>query len=403
MAKGEDELLSEGALGRIERDIASTLRRRSPLEAKLAGALRVLAPYSPAVRNALAESGAVLARRGSFDRELWSAIVRDLAEAGDPRAVPLIETALAQEGAGGAATLSAASFVRDPRLSEPLGKLSTSAKTHLSFAAELARALRGESNGVRLAGLAPKLKESYRIAVSTDGFLPLTRSASELPSSIAKAVAVLRDSERHLGRWLIWAQISMRIGDEDALEEAREQAAGGPKSARDAWALAAWVLDSASPAPAVRPTMSLIARLSDRPSSERDLAFLFRMAEARLPKLEPMLNGLIEGGKLADETSIRAALYLARDYRRDELRRALVEQASSGREDIRGLAAASLWDLGEREAALRAAESLERSRLLVSLAWSALITAAFAGKIDSGMPIVTEPACRRLQRGWLDP
>lgn len=401
MAKGEDELLSEGALGRIERDIASTLRRRSPQEAKLAGALRALAPHSPAVRNALAEAGAVLARRGSFDRELWSAIVRDLAEVGDERATPLIEAALAQEGGGGAATLSAASFVRDPRLTEPLGRLSTSAKTHLAFAAELARVLRDESNGMRLAGIAPKLKESYRIAVSTDAFLPLTRASFELPSSIAKAVAVLRDSERHLGRWLIWSQLSMRIGDTEPLQEAREQAIGGPKSARDAWALAAWVLDPVSPAPAVRPTMGLIARLSDRPSSERDLAFLFRMAEARLPNLEPMLSGLLEEGKLTDEISIRAALYLARDYRRDELRRSLLEQATSGREDLRGLAAASLWDLGEGEAALRAAESLERSRLLVSLAWSALITAAFAGKIDSG--IVTEPTCRRLQRGWLDP
>lgn len=401
MAKGEDELLSEAALHRIEREIASTLKRRSPQEAKLAGALRVLAPHSPAVRNALVEAGVVLARRGSFERELWSAIVRALSEADDPRAVPLLETALSQEGGGGPATLSAAGFVRDPRLTEPLAKLSSNPKTHLAFAAELARVTRGEANGVRLAGLAPKLKESFRIAVCTDAFLPLTRAEFELPSSMRKAVAVLRDSERHLGRWMILAEISMRIGDTEPLREAREQLEDGPKSARDAWALVIWVLDPKALMPQIRPTMGLVARLSDRPSSEKDTTFLFRMAEARMPNLETMLTGLLPDQKLVDEIAIRAALFLARDYRRNDLRTELLELASSGREELRGLAAASLWDLDEREAALRAAESLAGSRLLSSLSWSALITAAGRGKIEA--PLVTETTCRRLQRGWLDP
>lgn len=403
MAKGEDELLSEAALRRIERDIASTLKRRSPQEAKLAGALRALAPHSPAIRNALVEAGAVLARRGSFDRELWSAVIRDLVEAGDPRAIPLLEAALSQEGGGGPATLSAAAFVRDPRIAEPLAKLSASPKTHLAFGAELARVARLESNGIRLAGLAPKLKESYRIAACTEAFLPLTRAPFELPACMEKAVTVLRDSERHLGRWLILAEISMRIGDTRPLREAREQVEDGPKSARDAWALVVWVLDPTSPMPPVRPTMGLVARLSDRPSSEKDTTFLFRMADARMPNLEPMLTGLLPERQLLDDIAIRAALYLARDYRRDDLRNELLQLASSGREELRGLSAAALWDLDEREAALRATESLSKSRLLGSLAWSALISAAMTGKIEAGTPIVTEATCRRLLRGWLDP
>lgn len=395
-----DEILSEAILRRVEGDVSSALKRRPPNEARLAGALRALAPRSPAARNLLAKAGMALARRAAFDRDLFAAAVRDLAEAQDPRALPLLRMALAHEGGGGPAVLSAACFTRDESLAEPLVKLLTNQKTHLAFLAELARVVRGESNGVLLAGLAPKLKESYRIDACIEAFLPLARAGSELPSALVLATTVLRDAERHLGRWLVLSEVAMRAGDPKPLLEARAKAIDAPVSARAAWALAAWALSPEDRSPADRPTMGLIARLSDRPSADRDTTFLFRMAEAGLRTAEPMLEALAQGPKLEDDIAVRAALYLARDHGRDDLRKSLVELAESGREELRGLAAAALWDVGEADAAARAAGSLAESRLLGSLAWSALVSAAGAGKIEG--QALSEPTFRRLQRGWLE-
>ncbi len=401
MAATNDELPGGAVLQRFEREVASTLRRRSPQEAKLGGALRCLAPHDPRIRDLLADAGAELARRGAFERDLFTAAIRDLVESSDPRALPLLEAALSQPQGGGPAVLSASAFVRDAELSERLFKLAMGSTTHLAFAAELSRVVRGDTQGERLAGLAPKLKESYRVAVCADAFLPLLRLPFELPATLTRALTVLRDAERHLGRWLILSQVAMRAGDEAPLAEAKQRVDEGPKSARAAWALSAWVLDPSAPAPEVRPTMGLVARLSDRPSTERDTSFLFRMAEARLPSAEPVLASLVRDEKLADETAIRAAMYLARDGGRGELREALIEAATSGEEALRGLAAAALWDIGETEVARQAAGSLAESRLLVSVAWSALISAADASQLGPGCPVLTESAFRRLHRGWV--
>src|SRR5256885_11558333 len=87
--------------GRLETELAAALRRRLPSEPKLAGALRALCPLSVAVRNLASEAAVVLFRRGSFDRELYAAAVRSLAEEGDKRATDLIRRALATEEGGG--------------------------------------------------------------------------------------------------------------------------------------------------------------------------------------------------------------------------------------------------------------------------------------------------------------
>lgn len=398
---GHDDESGDAVLRRLEREVAATLRRRSLQESTLAGALRSLAPHLPRARDLLAEAGAELARRGAFERDLFAACLRDLVEASDARALPLLDAALAQADGGGPVALSAAGFVREANLSEKLARLATSPRTHLAFAAELSRVVRGDADGERLAGIAPKLKESFRVAVCADAFLPLLRLPFTPPAALTKALTVLRDAERHLGRWLVLSQVAMRAGDETPLIEARERAEDGPKSARAAWALSAWVLDPEQPAPQVRPTMGLVARLSDRPSTERDTSFLFRMAEARLRAVEPMLKSLAPGRKLASEEAIRAAFHLARDHGQPERRDELVEAATSGDEKLRGVATAALWDLGEKEAARRAAGSLMESRLLVSVAWSALVTAADAGNVGPGSPVLTESTLRRLHRGWL--
>jgi len=122
--------------------------------------------------------------------------MRSIAEAEDRQATSLLKTALAAEEAGGTAALSAACFSRDPALAGPLAKVAASRQSHLAFAAEIARVARRESNGAHLAGLAPMIKESHRIALCVELFVPLTRGAP-VPAFVGPALAVLRGAERH--------------------------------------------------------------------------------------------------------------------------------------------------------------------------------------------------------------
>ena len=114
-----------------------------------------------------------------------------------------------------------------------------------------------------------------------------------------------------------------------------------------------------------------------------------------------MLEGLAKTNPLNDEVAIRAAMHLARDHGRTEMRKALVDAAVGKRDEIRGAAAAALWDLGDRDLAQKAAEQAEGSRSLSSMTWGALVTAAAAGKLGSDS-ILAEPTFRRVQWGWVE-
>ena len=109
---------------------------------------------------------------------------------------------------------------------------------------------------------------------------------------------------------------------------------------------------------------------------------------------------------LADEVAVRAALYLARDHGRDDLRTALLDTARAGRrEELRGVAAAALWDLGATEEAHDLASDLGNSRFIGNVAWAALVRAAWtrARAGDSkGEAVVNEIPFRWIQWGWLE-
>jgi hypothetical protein len=414
------ELLDKPARARFEEEIDGALKRRRTGEAKLAGAVRAVAPFSPALRASLGEVTAVLLRRGARQRELYACGLRALSEAQDRQSVTLLRQALAGDEAGGSAALSAACFSRDPELSPVLAKIAASRQSHLAFGAELARVARGESNGALLAQLAPMIKESHRISMCIELFVPLVR-ALPVAASIGPALSVLRGAERHLGRWLVLAEVAVKAGDTTPLLEAKGRAESGPTSSRSAWSLVAWALSATDAAtrggpppapPATRPTLELIARLSDRPSADRDTTFLFRMARAGAPSVRPMLETLVRTTPLTDETSLRAALYLARDHGRDDLREALVEAAAKGkREELRGMAVAALWDAcGSgveaeaeriRESARDEADDLVQSRIVGNVAWGSLIRAAFRG--GPGLdPVLRETPFRWIQWGWLE-
>jgi hypothetical protein len=412
-------MLDKPARVRFEEEIDAALKRRPTSEAKLAGAVRAVASLSPALRASLGEATAVLLKRGARQRELYACGLRALTEAQDRQAVALLRQALAGDEAGGPAALSAACFSRDPELTGLLAKIAASRQSHLSFGAELARVARGESNGALLAQLAPMIKESHRISMCVELFVPLVRG-TPIAVHVGPALAVLRGAERHLGRWLVLAEVAVKAGDMTPLEEARSRAEDGPASSRAAWSLVAWALSETHatrhglplPPPTTRPTLELVARLSDRPSADRDTTFLFRMARAGAASARPMLETLVRDLPLSDETSVRAALYLARDHGRDDLRDSLAETATGAkREELRGMATAALWDaspprLGEAAVKMRArardiTDELLASRVFGNVAWGALIRSAAKGG-GGQEPLLAETPFRWIQWGWLE-
>ena len=410
------EVLDKTARVRIESELDAALKRKLANEPKLAGCARALAPLSAGLRGTLGDLATVMIRRASFKRETYSAAVRSLADADDRRLPAMLKTAFATDEAGGHAAFSAACFSRDPSLAHPLAKIASSRQSHLAFGAETARVVRGESNGSHLTQLAPMIKESHRLALCAELFVPLARSASDLrvPKPVSPALSVLRGAERHLGRWLVLAEVAARSGDADPMTEAVSKATEGPSSSRAAWSLVRWALaegttDNATP-PDTRPTVELVARLSDRPSADRDTTFLFRLARAKASVVRPMLETFAKTLPLADETAIRAALYLSRDHGREDLKEALVSAATSPkREELRGLAVAALFDVGERDQARDMSDELINSKHISNVAWGAVVRAAAAQRRSQsdGSPaytpmLVTETRFRWIQWGWVE-
>jgi len=390
-------VIGAAAVERLVGEVRAALRRRPAHEAKLAGTLRAVALHSPELLAELVVAVDTVARRGSFERPLYGAAVRSLSEHGEERLLPTLVKVLGNDDAGGLASLSAACFTRYPRLSEPLARASLSRHPVLAFAAEVARLSRGEARGPRLASLAPKIKEAHRILLCAEFFAALP-VAQALPLEVAPALSVLRDAERHLGRWLLLAEVATRAGDPNPLAEASLRARTGPQSARAAWTLVAWALAPHAGPPTTRPTVELMARLSDRPSAERDSTFLFRMATARAVSARPMLEGLARGSGLDDDMSVRAALHLCRDYGQTQQIEALAQAGRSPRKDLlRGLAAAALYDCGQASEALRLVGELEGTRHLPALGWASLVRAAAAGG-HTGC-LVSEQNFRRVQQG----
>jgi hypothetical protein len=395
--EAELNVIGAVAVGRLVDEVRSALRRRPTNEARLAGTLRAISRLSPDLLSELLVAVETIARRGSFERPLYGSAVRSLAEQGEARLTPVLSKVIGADEAGGLASLAAACFTHDGALGAALSRAATNRHPVLAFAAEVARLTRGESRGELIASLAPKIKESHRVALCSELFVGLL-SRPPLPLAIAPALAVLRDAERHLGRWLLLGELATRAGDAKPLAEARTRARSGPVSARAGWQLVAWALEPGAPSPSTRPTVELIARLSDRPSADRDVTFLYRMAAAKLPSARSMLEGIARGSSLGDEASLRAILHLCRDYGQERQAAALAQAGKSPRKDaLRGLAAAALYDCGHSKEALRLAGELEGTRQLPAIGWASLVRAAAAG-VRSGV-LVSEANFRRMQQG----
>ena len=391
--------MDEDAVHRISNAVGAALKRKPAQEAKLAGVLRALAPTTPRLHESLRSALRVLSKRGSLDRPLYVAAVRSLAELGDPLATECLSQVLSTDDAGGMASLSAACFVSDSALTPALERAATSRHPHVAFGAELARVARRQSDGRRVAAIAPKIKESHRISLCTELLVPLLGHPG-LPTAVGPALGVLRSAERHLGRWLVFADVASKAGDHTPREQAIHNAAHGPGGACAAWSFVAWALSSDGAPPSARPTVELVSRLSDRPSADRDPTFLYRLAAARVTSAKPVRENMTKGSGLKTEAALRAAFYLSRDHGRDDLGRAIAQLATnSRREHMRGLAVAALYDSGAREQAVELATPLMTSRQLGTATWAALVRQATA---EDGGRVITESNYRRIQFGWLE-
>jgi hypothetical protein len=149
-----------------------------------------------------------------------------------------------------------------------------------------------------------------------------------------------------------------------------------------------------------------VARLSDRPSADRDTTFLFRLAARKVASAKAMLESFVRALPLETEVAVRAARHLADGYGRDDLRPALVQASRTAkREEVRGVAAAALWDLGMRDEARDATSELATSKILSNVAWTGLIRAADArhrAAEDGGPLLLTESHLRWVQWSWLE-
>lgn len=395
-----DDLLGPQTVDRLETELRSALRRKTANEARLGGALQLLAPHSERLRESMLAALDVLVHRGAYLRPLYLFILRSLVACREPRLAPLLCKALSLEDGAGLGTLAAAAMYKHSGIGAPLAKLAVSRSPHLSFASELARVARGESTGHGLSESALRIKESHRLQMVNCLVLPLVRERQVCAGAQA-GIRVLRDAERHLGRWLLFGELAQLSGDGSPLAAARDREAKGPSSARSAWSLVAWSLQGCPASMTIRPTVEIVSRLSDRPSAERDLSFLFRMAEARVATARHMLETLCSSQYLATESAVRAAGYLLReDGDRTDLQRRLVDVVRSTKwEEMRGLALAALH--GSRpQVAADAAPDFARSRQLQNAVFSALVRLAQRGRAVSDL--LSEPVYRRGQLGWLD-
>jgi hypothetical protein len=381
---------------RLTREVTAALRRRPPAEERLAGALRAVGARSELGRALLVDVASTLARRGSFDRPLFLGAIRALTERDDEGAVePLLAALAAEEVTPGA--VGAACFCSARGLEAPLLRAASNRSPQLAFAAEVARLRRGEARGEPLAALALRLKEASRIELCAELFWPLLREPSQ-PAALAPALVVLRDADRHLGRWLLLAELAVRAGDLSSRHHAQKLAQQGPVSARGAWALVDWALSGDRSPPGQKSPLDALIRLSDRPTTERDLSFLFRLAGVRALQLQAHLQGAAERVEQGDEGGIRAAFFLIRDHGRDDLRGSLRKVLRGRREGSWGLAAAALHDLGD-EGAGEAAERCLGARSLTAVAWGGLVKASLAS--DLREPLLTEVRYRHLHLGLL--
>ncbi len=390
------DMLDGVVLARLRHELRGAVARNCPgREALAAGVARHLASVSTSVRRLVASSAEELSARGTFDRPIVQAALHCahlLGEQGQAITSRALESATAPWSAFVAAaqvSWTGASAVR-----EALARLQTRAQGHLAFGAAFVRAMAGDVVGARATERAVMLNEANRVRWFEEFALPLLARGVLPAGGVVGTLEALRRAERHLGRWLRMGELELACGGGAALDDCRLARATAPSQSANVWEWMGWALSPRDAAP-TRITRDVVNKLSDRSSTRRDLSFLHRVGASGVEAAAASLAAAARASKTPD--AVRALLTLISRYGRADRVASLRDLATRGSEDIRGIACAALWDVGDRTAALELVDELVISKNLANVGWGALIRVAHL--TGDAHPVVTDASVRRLCEG----
>ena len=297
------ELLDKATRVRFESEIDAALKRRPAAEAKLAGAVRAdrgPQPRAPGVARG-GHGGA---------HPAWRAPARALCVrapgagrgAGPAGRGPLAPGAVGRRGRGSGRAERGVLLARPRALAAPRqgrGESPVAPRVRGRARARGARrvqrraprAARADDQGepphldVRRALRAPRARDAGRQARGAGALRASRRRAP--PRSLARAGRGGRARGRPHAARRGPGPRRVRPVELASGVVARRVGSVGDRRARSA-------ASAPPPPPTTRPTLELIARLSDRPSADRDTTFLFRMARAGAPSARPMLETLVQ-------------------------------------------------------------------------------------------------------------
>ncbi len=383
--------LEQRCVERLTASLKASLKRRSTTECRVAGALAVVAPHCQALLDEVATGVDVLLSRRQIERPLFKAGLHALLVARAPQADELLCRSLAFTE--DPQLLVSARGVKSPRLAAPLQHIATTGRAQAAFCAELARACRGESRGARLVEVATRMKEADRLRL-LDSLLVLSDPAKAMPASVWPALRILRDAERHVGRWLAWAELGGASSLDESLRVARQRAQQSSRGSLAAWQLACWALSGKKDDLPVRvPSLSQLDRLNGRSGCRGGAAFVFRLARHDAAYVRPRLEELLTRD---DECiGVRARVHLARAGDESSLDWMTRTARGRGPGSVRALCIAGLFDATGKPGSAPA--DLSRSKALQPAVWLGLVALASRGAVG-------EVLCARhvsgVERGW---
>jgi hypothetical protein len=394
------DVLDKAVARRVCSEVSAALRRRNSLEERLGGALRLLAGFSVTVRRQVLLVATTLLRRKTIDRPLFRASVAALGDTPRAEGEAPVVSAL-QSAAPPLCAFAAAARLPSGRVAKVLAELTGRSPSHVAFAAEFVRTVRGEAIGDRLVKLAPMINEASRVLLTCDLVSALVEQSHSAPPGLAPALAPLRTAERHTGRWLRLGELGVLAGDEAPIVEARQARDRATGAARTTWQVIAWILSALrgwdEPLSVQTLSSDVLRKLSDQPSAQRDHAFLFRLGRMGVAAAEAPLAKLAHASAYRAVDQVHAAYCLAKHYACDTFVPRVESAAARGVEAVRGASVAALWDLGKREEALLHVDSLMISRSPANVAWGALVR--MANLIGDRSPLVTPRHIRWLHEG----
>ncbi len=367
--------LEQRCIERLTTSLRAALKRRTSAEGRLAGALAIVAPHSSALLDEMTQALETLLLREQVERPLFKAGVHALLKANAVRGGEfLCRGLLFTEDPH---LLVSGRFTKSAELTGTLQRIASKAKAQATFCAELARVSRGESRGARLVEVATRMKESDRLEL-IERLLLLDEPASPIPAHAWPALRILRDAERHVGRWLAWAELGGALGRDESIKLARQRMERSGRTSRTAWQLACWALSGdGEDLPLRIPSLVQLDRLGGLSACRAAPAFVFRIAEHDVEYARPRLRDLVVDSE--PSVQVRARVHLARSGDSESLHWLQRTAEGRGSGTMRALCVGAMFDVTGKPQP--APVELTRGKALEPAVWLGLLALACRGAI----------------------